>query len=556
MPDLKLLRIERGDDQKNLVDKINKNFSDIISFGGGPYGKVGEQGAQGDPGLTGPVGSFGSPGVRGSIWTIGPTQPSLSGGYAGDYWIDSTASNTIYTIRSNEWVPYGFSLLGQDLFRLYQPVVTSTGESSYSGYYISSVNPDKNTLVLSDNPILNGSSIANPQYSKTVISIDGGATGKNLLEFTKSSYTDLSSFTGSTPKFFWSDRSTSNYNLSFTTGGSFLVNTPKNVTFQSKASNYSLNLRSSGLIMNLNSSPGLSAKSSSGNINLDFKTTGTANFNTGNLKYSSGSFEMPLNFIITSSSSDSIPALLVSNSVSTVSNLRHKANVSANRSSRLLRTFDIASNLAMLEVFGNGDFYYNRKVDSIQSGQSVSVGGTGIVYIGPSSTVSVGWYPVIPTVAINSSVSNSVNCNNGTNFVITPTSSGPSSASGIYLWTPATGGTSNSSLGWMNLINNDNSESISFTVRTDSEGKFFRFIGLGLGQTYNVLPPGTYGTPNGNGAFVDLTTNNTFGASHIDFTIVNLNGKSRVAGSRWFKVYYSAYGGNLGSIKTGVLYPI
>jgi len=71
MPDLKLLRIEEGDNQKNLVDKVNSNFSNIITFGGGPYGKLGQEGPEGDKGATGPVGSYGDMGARGSIWVVG-----------------------------------------------------------------------------------------------------------------------------------------------------------------------------------------------------------------------------------------------------------------------------------------------------------------------------------------------------------------------------------------------------------------------------------------------------------------------------------------------------
>ena len=142
MPDLKLFRIEKGDSQKNLVDKINRNFSNIIVFGGGPYGKAGGEGAQGDPGLTGPVGSFGSPGNRGSIWSVGPIEPSPTGGFSSDFWLDSSNFNNVYQLSSGSWLPYGFSLLGQDLFRVSEPVTTTSGNSSFSGYYLASINPE------------------------------------------------------------------------------------------------------------------------------------------------------------------------------------------------------------------------------------------------------------------------------------------------------------------------------------------------------------------------------------------------------------------------------
>lgn len=553
MADLKLFRIEKGDSQKNLVDKINQNFSNIIIFGGGPYGKMGEEGPQGDSGQTGPVGSYGSLGTRGSSWLIGPTQPSSADGYDSDFWIDSSDFNSIYQLSSSSWVPYGFSLLGQDLFRVNKPIITSTGNSDFSGYYLTSINPDLFNLVLSDVNLFDGSITANPQYSKLVVSIDGGATGKNLLEFTKSDFSNLSSFSSSTPRFFWSDRSTTNYNLSFRTGGIFLASVSENLTLSSQATNRDINLRSSGLIYNLNSSL-FSAKSSSGSIILDFKTTGTVNFSNRNLTYTSGLFTMSVNYFLRTLSTDAKPPLWLSNSNSGVGGLRHRVNILPTRSSRLFRAFDVISGTSMFEVYGDGEVYYNRKVDSIQPSYSVSPVGTGTVGIGPSTNVTVSWYPVIPTVAITSSVTNTINCNNGKDFVFDPSTCGPSSNCGIYLWTPGTGSNSGNP-GWQNLLSNSESESVNFTVRTDSESKLIRFIGIGQGQTYNVLPNVTYLSGSGNGIFADLTGATASGASHVDFTIINLPSVGNVSGnSRWFKVYYTAYGGNLESVKCGVLY--
>lgn len=554
MPDLKLFRIEKGDGQKNLVDKLNANFSNIISFGGGPYGRIGEIGPQGDTGETGPVGSYGSLGPRGSIWSVGATSPSATGGFTGDFWIDTSDSNVIYTLNSGSWKPYGFSLLGQDIFRISPSLRTTSGTSIYSGYFISSANPEKYTLVLSDNIISDGSASANPQYSKVVVSIDGGATGKNLLEFSKADLIEDLSFTSKTPRFFWSDRSTSTYNLAFSSGGKLTKDITGEFNLESKANNYNVLLKSTKLNVNLESSLGLNWRSLTGNILLDFKTSGTASFSNGNLSYASNLFTMPVSFYFYSTPSDSLPPLWLSNTVSSVGGLRHRVSVSATRSTRLLRAIDVSSAVTVFEVLGDGEVYYNRKVESIQPAQSVAPKGTGTVYIGPSTTVSVNWYSVIPTVAITSSVTNSVNCNNGTDFVITPSVSGPESAIGVYLWTPATGGTLNNNKGWMNLLNSTG-ESITVKVRTDSESELIRFVGLGLGETYDVLPYGNYVASTGNGVFADLTGNTSTGASHVDFTIVNITGSSGVGGeSRWFKIYYSAYGGNLDSVKCGVLY--
>ena len=121
MPDLKLLRIEEGDNQKVLVDKINSSFSDILIFDGGPYGKIGDQGPQGDPGQIGPTGSYGDMGGRGSIWTIGATDPGLTGYLNSDFWLNTSPGlgNQIYQFSSTGWNQYGFGILSADIFKVY-----------------------------------------------------------------------------------------------------------------------------------------------------------------------------------------------------------------------------------------------------------------------------------------------------------------------------------------------------------------------------------------------------------------------------------------------------
>jgi len=230
MPDLKLLRIEEGDNQKVLADKVNSNFSDIITFGGGPYGKIGEQGPEGKSGQAGPVGSYGDMGSRGSIWTIGATDPGLTGYINNDFWLNTRtgSGNQIYQFSSSGWNGYGFGILSQDIFRVYPNILTSAGNSAYNGYTLTSVNPSSYTLVLSDNTLSAGP-IANPQYSKIVLAINGGATGKNLMEFTKGSYSTNTSFNTKTPRFYWASTSTTDalkYGLSWKNGDSLFFDIP------------------------------------------------------------------------------------------------------------------------------------------------------------------------------------------------------------------------------------------------------------------------------------------------------------------------------------------
>jgi hypothetical protein len=136
---IKLLRIEDGDSQKNLTDKLNYNFQRVVSFGGGPYGRRGSKGAIGPKGPAGPVGSYGDSGIRGNIWTVGVCQPSIASSMNGDYWLDTASNNLVYQFSSTSgWGYYGFNIKSTDLFDIFTPLSTLGGPSPYSGYFISS----------------------------------------------------------------------------------------------------------------------------------------------------------------------------------------------------------------------------------------------------------------------------------------------------------------------------------------------------------------------------------------------------------------------------------
>jgi hypothetical protein len=99
MEELKLLLLEKGDSQKNLIDKVNFNFSQIVSFEGGPYGKIGPEGKNGNRGNHGPTGSFGYQGIRGNLWSLSidsPVNPKQ-----GDYWMNPDNNNEVKVYNSN-----------------------------------------------------------------------------------------------------------------------------------------------------------------------------------------------------------------------------------------------------------------------------------------------------------------------------------------------------------------------------------------------------------------------------------------------------------------------
>ena len=559
MPDLKLLRIEEGDNQKVLVDKINSNFSDILIFDGGPYGKIGDQGPQGDPGQIGPTGSYGDMGSRGSIWTIGATDPGLTGYLNNDFWLNTSPGlgNQIYQFSSTGWNQYGFGILSADIFKVYPQLPTSTGNSTYNGYTIRSVNPSNYTLVLSDNSLVGASASTNPQYSKVVIAINGGATGKNLMEFTKSSYSGNTSFNTKTPRFYWTSTATTTalkYGLSWKNGDSLFFDIPlgqlKLSTISSGGSNS--RYRSTGFNLNLTGSQGLSV-TTGGNFILNSTSAGTLLLSNRNIKtilsYIFEMYGVSFNFSNPPLNS-SLPPVWLESTKSNSGNLRHKSNVISSRVSRLFQAYTLSENI--FDVKANGEVWYNKGINSIQPAQTVTPTVTGNTSIaGP--TVSVQWYTAIPGAVYSGAggtASQRISCNNGTDFVITPSVSGPSATIGVCLWTPATGGSGNDNNGgWLNMLNNY--EAINFRVRTDSESKLIRFLGLNTSNTFTVSP----NAPSSSFQAIDLTGSNSFGASHIDFTIMNITGTGSTGGtSRWFKVYYSAYGGNISGSKCGVMY--
>jgi hypothetical protein len=560
MPDLKLLRIEEGDNQKVLVDKINSNFSDILTFGGGPYGKIGEQGPQGNPGQIGPTGSYGDMGSRGSIWTIGATDPGLTGYINNDFWLNTRPElgNPIYQFSSTGWNQYGFGILSADIFKTYPNLPTSGGNSTYTGYTLRSANPSNYTLVLSDNSLAGASASTNPQYSKVVIAINGGATGKNLMEFTKGSYSGDTSFNTKTPRFYWSSTATTTalkYGLSWKNGDSLFFDVPLGQLKLSTTTNGGSNsrYRSTGFNLNLTGSQGLSV-TTGGNFILNHKSTGTLLLSNRNIG-AYFSFTMPgVSFNFTNPLNTSLPPLWIESTLSNSGNLRHRANVISSRVSRLFQAYTLSENI--FDVKANGEVWYNKRINSIQPAQTVTPTVTG-----NTPTASVQWYTAIPGAIYSGAggtASQRISSNNGSDFVISPSTFGPTDTIGICLWTPATGGASfadeENNGGWLNMLNNH--EAINFTVRTDSDSKYIRFLGLNTSNTFSDAPAGS-------AQAIDLTGATSSGASHIDFTIMNINRPSNLypppnggtgAANRWFKVYYSAYGGNISGSKCGIMY--
>jgi len=552
MAELKLLRIDEGDSQKNLTDKVNSNFSNLILFGGGPYGRIGGQGPEGAKGPTGPKGSYGDLGRRGTIWTVGPCQPTPTTSVDGDFWLNTDNSNTVYQFDSSgAWSLYGFNLKSEDLFRIYGPVSNSLGSSSKFGYFLSPNTPINYTVVLSDNPSMgilgtetSPNLFANPQYSKFVLSVNGNDPTKNILEFAKSDYT-APSFNAGNPMFYWDQGATASrgdYGLRFRNYDKTKFTVPgSTLRFESTAAGFSMD--SVGFNMYMNTAQ-LFTVSVLNNIYFDFNN-GTALFSTKNIGYSSGQFNISTGFNVYSEATDTAPPLHLISASPTTGNLRYLYNSTPNSGAFLFRV--IQGTGILFSVYGDGYVYMDKRVNSLQPPQTITqtVSGTYL-------STNINWTTLVPSIAMNTAAGDYFYCNSGSDFVVQKSPSASSGERGICIWTPATGGAVGFNSGWLNLV--EDQEAITFRVHSSNPGSTadcFRYIGLNTSQSPNTLP-------NPFSAFINesiATLPAGEYASTAEFTVVNVKGATGSTGGtkRWYKVFYSAWGGNLTNTCCGVL---
>ena len=106
--------IFKGDTKKDIVEKINYNFDQILSFAVGPDGHQGAMGATGIYGPAGRRGSTGASGIRASNWYKQPTEPLSPN--TNDVWIDNSITDGNikvfnYPIPSNTWNDSGYTFL-------------------------------------------------------------------------------------------------------------------------------------------------------------------------------------------------------------------------------------------------------------------------------------------------------------------------------------------------------------------------------------------------------------------------------------------------------------
>jgi len=205
-------QIFTGDAKDLIVDKINENFSQIISFSSGPYGRSGVIGPTGYPGGAGQLGATGVSGQRASDWTLSVIPPSNPNEY--DQWIDQgvTGNGNIYQYDGSNWQSTGISLIESQFFKVKNDIPTFSAPTEYSAIYFT--DPDQNTksLVISDGE--NAASYINPNYSKLLVSTND-QTATPVFSFRKSNVSSISQ-----PSFYW-DQIGNNSRISFNSSSDF-----------------------------------------------------------------------------------------------------------------------------------------------------------------------------------------------------------------------------------------------------------------------------------------------------------------------------------------------
>ena len=213
MPKINILNILPGDQQTILIDKINYNFDQILTAGGGPQGPQGLRGVTGSIGPQGIQGPTGPQGQKGARWYVQPTAPSsINLGVTpwgepelGDYWLsDQTDVNHpygiyVYNDQGNgqlSWDYSGVFFNNSSLFTAFDGGNRTDQrnilhDSDKTQYY---------SLVISDYGVLNGDSgynyaangsgpntyhefAINSERAKLKIATDPGGYSQALLSF-------------------------------------------------------------------------------------------------------------------------------------------------------------------------------------------------------------------------------------------------------------------------------------------------------------------------------------------------------------------------------------
>lgn len=247
--------IFRGESETEIINKINHNFNQILSFSVGPNGQKGPKGPLGYPGPAGKKGVTGPTGQRGTIFSKNNTAPATGSSSPYDYWIDSSSSDySVYSYGitgSSDWVYSGYSLFSSPYFDIFDKIIgpggsnekNAIGFKSGAGFLVNnSLTAADASFVVSDTVLT--SSNSNPNRSKFVIST-ADQTIRPILSFAKTSAASKG-----IPSFYWDNSGTST-DLRFGSSGNLQISALLGLSVDSYTSSSILNgnsvsLRASG----------------------------------------------------------------------------------------------------------------------------------------------------------------------------------------------------------------------------------------------------------------------------------------------------------------------
>jgi hypothetical protein len=207
-------QIFQDDSKNNVIDKVNYNFDQILSFGVGPDGHMGPKGATGIFGPAGKKGATGLSGPRGNKWDSGGNQPYESVEY--DLWIKDDGDLDSYS-ATGSWNFTGFNFYNSLYFKLYNGI---EGPAGVTDKYVIGFKDTLPGLASVYSFVVGDSTLStldsNPNKSKLIVSVDDQVT-RPIFSFLKSG-----SSSSGFPSFYWDSLGNSN-NLILESSGNLNV---------------------------------------------------------------------------------------------------------------------------------------------------------------------------------------------------------------------------------------------------------------------------------------------------------------------------------------------
>ena len=529
MAELKLNRLDLGDDQITLTDKINGNFSTLVNYLGGPNGINGNPGEYGLEGDIGSNGSKGPRGSRGSIWFFSNDTPATGSYIPGDYWVDFTEKNSVYKLSgSYSWEYQNLNLGASDYFKRISDI---NGFTNKDAIIQSGSNPENNTFVL--NSIFPETTKLNPQYSRFLIETNPGATApyslldQPIIEFDKAT----NGGTGNseiTPILKWDGANIgltgANKGITWNIRqGGFVMDFGGNIDIKSGPGSAYLKFITYDSRSSINA--GNITFNASGNITIKDKTA-----SKGKISISTPSFSMGSGTNKDSSSLDgklevnkslvgnSLPALIISNdSNNNGGAFSASVNTASGNGMYWKNTINSEDLITLPRYLTSSDFRVNRQMSISNKSTPTSTAH------GPYSGVSVYWNGIFPN-GDGGAVTEKISWYGESEITITPSGTNR----GIYINTHYL----------MDYIEENSSISLSCDLR----GNDIKAIGIG-NYTSGVAWP-AIGTASQYKVFMGTLPRS------IDMHFVPETGAT---GGGGYTMYYEAYGAT-GGIQSGVLY--